>query len=167
MEQFIKEFEIRWNDLDANRHVANATFSIFMNETRMALLAKNNFTQSDFEKLKVGPVILNETFYYLKEVKLNQKIYVDIELLGTSEDFKFWRLSHSLFLSSGELAVYSELLFSWFDLQSRKLISPPDRLYQIFSSLIKSSVYKTISQEETRNRNIPYTKTLSFDFQQK
>ena len=26
---FLKEFEIRWSDLDANRHLANVTYSIY------------------------------------------------------------------------------------------------------------------------------------------
>jgi acyl-CoA thioester hydrolase len=163
MQKFIKEFEIRWNDLDANRHVANSAFAVFMVEARMGFLGKNNITQADFDKLKIGPVIFNESFHYIREVKTDQKIYVDVELIGNSEDFKFWKLSHSLFLASGELAVYSEVLFGWLNLIERKLVIPPESIHQVFSSLPKSPNYKTILSEETRNKNIPYDKTFKVD----
>ena len=35
---FLKEFEIRWNDLDANRHLANISFLSFASDTRMKFL---------------------------------------------------------------------------------------------------------------------------------
>lgn len=42
---YIKEFKIRWSDLDANRHVANSSFPDFLTETRMTYLRENGFTQ--------------------------------------------------------------------------------------------------------------------------
>ena len=35
---FLKEFEIRWNDLDANRHLANIAYISYASDTRMAFL---------------------------------------------------------------------------------------------------------------------------------
>ena len=35
-----KRIEIRWNDLDANRHLANITFLSYASETRMAFMQK-------------------------------------------------------------------------------------------------------------------------------
>jgi acyl-CoA thioester hydrolase len=40
---FTKEFDIRWSDLDANRHLANSAFINFMSHTRMAYLIENGF----------------------------------------------------------------------------------------------------------------------------
>ena len=34
---FFKEFEIRWSDVDSNRHLANSAYINFMAHTRMSL----------------------------------------------------------------------------------------------------------------------------------
>ena len=35
---FLKEFEVRWSDLDANRHLSNVSYLTYAGETRMAFL---------------------------------------------------------------------------------------------------------------------------------
>ena len=40
---YLKEFEIRWSDIDANRHLANSAYLNFMSHTRMAFLMELGF----------------------------------------------------------------------------------------------------------------------------
>jgi acyl-CoA thioester hydrolase len=61
---FLKEFEIRWNDLDANRHLANITYLSFASETRMAYLNRIGLSHKDLQQLKIGPVVFNEQRFY-------------------------------------------------------------------------------------------------------
>ena len=35
---YFKEFEIRWSDLDANRHLGNSAYTNLMSHTRMSYL---------------------------------------------------------------------------------------------------------------------------------
>jgi acyl-CoA thioester hydrolase len=152
----LKSFEIRWGDLDPNRHVANTAFSAMMNERRMSFLAENGFTQASFSKLQIGPVILAEQFYYLKEVLPNTTVHIDIELLSHTADYKYISFSHSLFNAQGKMAVYSTVLFTWMDLKSRKAVAPPEELVKITAALKKSEHYKLMSEEEIRNGKIPF-----------
>ena len=39
-----KQFEIRWSDVDANKHLANSAYTNFMSHTRMAFLMEFGFT---------------------------------------------------------------------------------------------------------------------------
>ena len=151
----IKAFEIRWGDLDPNRHVSNTAFSALMNERRMSFLAENGFTQSSFEKLQMGPVILSEQFYYLKEVLPGSTVYVDIELLNNTPDFKFISFSHSLFNAEGKMAAYSTMLFTWVDLRTRKTIAPPENLRAILETVKRSDQYAEMSEVEIRGAKIP------------
>ncbi len=41
---YIKEFEIRWSDLDANLHLGNSTYIDYMSHTRMSFLTDNNLS---------------------------------------------------------------------------------------------------------------------------
>ena len=63
-----KDFEIRWSDIDANRHLANSAYINFMSHTRMAFLMENGFGQQEMAKHNIGPVVFYEHMYYFKEV---------------------------------------------------------------------------------------------------
>ena len=65
---FLKEFEIRWNDLDANRHLANITYLSYASETRMAYLNHIGLTHKDLHKKAIGPIVFNEQLFYFKEL---------------------------------------------------------------------------------------------------
>lgn len=161
MSQFLKRFEIRWNDLDPNRHVANSTFSAFMNDTRMSFLTAKGFNQQSFAKHNMGPVIFSEEFYYQKEIHPAETVHVDIELLAATDDFKFVKFCHSLFNGKNDLAVYSEIYFGWFDLASRRLTSPPDELKKILESLPKSERFTRMEKDSLKmNHKVPVGKKL-------
>jgi acyl-CoA thioester hydrolase len=36
----LKEFEIRWSDIDANRHLSNSAYISFMSHTRMSFMTE-------------------------------------------------------------------------------------------------------------------------------
>lgn len=83
---YSKDFEIRWADIDANRHVANAAYVNLLTATRMSYLTENGFTQSKFESLGFGPVIFTVEFYYIKEIRHHEKIKITLELLANDQD---------------------------------------------------------------------------------
>lgn len=151
----LKAFEIRWGDLDPNRHVANTSFSAFFNETRMWFLAQEGFTQASFEKYEMGPIVVAEEFYYLKEVMPNEKVHTDIELLGNTENYKFIKFAHSLYNEAGKQAAYSEVLFTWLDLKARKIIIPPQEVLEILENMPKAPNYHVFSESDTRTNKIP------------
>lgn len=158
---YIKDFEIRWSDLDPNRHVANSSYVDLLTETRMSYLRENGFTQSKFAEYGVGPVIFTEELYYLKEIKPNEKVKVSIELLANSPTFKYIKFAHCIFNNSHELSFYSETFFGWFSLKERKLIVPPIDIKNIFSTLPKTNNYTILEEDmDIKNPKIPYGKTL-------
>jgi len=54
---FLKEFEIRWNDLDANRHLANVSYLAYAGETRMAFLQSMGISYQTLIELGIGPIV--------------------------------------------------------------------------------------------------------------
>ena len=155
MPPFLTTFEIRWNDLDANRHVANASFAAFMTHTRMTYLGSKGIDNDYFQKHSIGPAILQENFHYLKEIHPSETVKVDVQLLGLSPDGIFTKFSHSLFNQEGKLAVYSTLLFVWINLKTRKMQPPPPELKEALASLSKAEGYKEITREELRSDEVP------------
>lgn len=150
MKRFVKTFEIRWNDLDANRHVANTSFVALMTETRMAFLLANGFGQEELARYNIGPVIFTEEIHYLREVHPNEKVHVDMELAGLSEDGQFFRFSQRLYNSKGKMSAYFEVTGAWFDLGTRKLTPPPAELMDKIDHVPKSPDFRVLSSADTR-----------------
>lgn len=157
--QNVKSFHIRWSDLDANRHVANLSYFSFTVECRVAFLAEHGFGQDKLMEHNLGPVVLSEQMSYLRELLPGETVYVDIELLGYSEDKHFYKFSHTLFNSQGKMSAYSELLFAWIDLTTRKIVVPPPHLLDLLEKMPHNERFAILGKGDIRNPNIP-RKTL-------
>ena len=158
---YLKQFEIRWSDLDANRHVANSTYSALLVEARMSYLRSKGFSQKEFAEYAIGPVVFSEEFFYLKEIMPSEMIQVGTELLANSADFKFAKFAHYLFNENKKLSLYSTAFFGWFDLKARKLIVPPKIIIQALTSLGKAENYELLPENmPLKNPRVPYGKTL-------
>lgn len=155
MNQNFKTFQIRWSDLDPNRHVANVSYSHFTNDTRVSYLASCGFNQQVMSERNFGPVVFSEEFHYLRELHHGEIIEVNVELLGNTEDHKFWRFSHAFFKEDKSLACYSELTFGWFNLATRKLMMPDADLLEMLLHMPKSEKYALVPAHEVRSSKIP------------
>lgn len=158
MNKNLKTFQVRWSDLDANRHVANTSYSHFTNDTRVSYLASLGLTQDVMATQNFGPVVFSEEFYYLRELHHGETIHVNVELLGNTADNKIWRFSHCFFNAEGVMVAYSELTFGWFNLSTRKLFVPAGELLGLLHAMPKSENYAVIAETEIRNKKIPKQK---------
>ena len=160
MAEFFKEFEIRWSELDPNYHVANYAYTQFMNEVRISYMLERGIDRDLIDKGNMGPVVFHEHFHYIKEVMAYEKVKVDIQMKGHSEDYKFLNFAHHLYLPGGEIAVYSELMFGWLDLTTRKLVIPNERYIEGYKEMQKTDDFKLLTSEDTRVDGVPYKKKL-------
>ena len=90
---FLKEFEIRWSDLDANRHLANISYITYAGEVRMAFLQSLGLTHQRLTSLGIGPVVFDEHLFYFKEALPDQKISVSTVLAGMSKNGTFFEFA--------------------------------------------------------------------------
>src|SRR5690606_7578635 len=75
---YLKEFEIRWSDLDANRHMANSAYINFMSHTRMAYLLELGLSQGQMAKEGLGPVVFYEHIHFFREAFAGQPVRVSL-----------------------------------------------------------------------------------------
>ena len=147
---YLKEFEIRWSDIDANRHLANSAYLNFMSHTRMSYLIENGFGQKELAKHNIGPVVFYEHVYYFKEVFSENPVKVSLELKGLSEDGMFFEFLHNIYDHNGKNCARCEMMGSWIDLETRKLIELPEKLLQNLKHLDKTEDFKVLTKEDTR-----------------
>ena len=147
---FLKEFEVRWSDLDANRHLANSAYINFMSHTRMSFLTQLGFAHKEFEQLGIGPVVFYEHIYYFKEVFPGKPIQVSLEFTGMSADGKFFEFNHNFYDYKGKHLAHCEMMFSWIDMKSRKLITLPSEILGVFDKQEKAPTFRVLTKEDTR-----------------
>jgi len=150
---FLKEFEIRWNDLDANRHLANVSYLSYASETRMAFLQQMGLSHVDLKRLAIGPVVFNEHLFYFKEVLPDDSIRVSFELAALSKEGMFFEFEHNYYNSKGENVARCEMMGAWMDLNTRKLTKLPEEMLHTFEMTHKTKNFRVITSEDSRRWN--------------
>ena len=147
---YFKEFEIRWSDIDANRHLANSAYLIFMGHTRMSFLMELGFSQKALAEHQLGPVVFYEHVYYFKEAFLGKPVRVSLEIMGMSEDGKFFEFHHNFYDHQGNNFAHCEMMGAWMDLNTRNLTGLKGDLLKGLNSIKKGEDFRILTKEDTR-----------------
>jgi len=147
---YTKSFDIRWSDLDANKHLANASYLNFMSHTRMGFLMECGFNQNSMAQYKIGPVVFYEHIYYFKEAFPGKPVQVSLELKGLSQDGMFFEFHHNFYDHKGRNFAHCEMMGAWIDMESRALTALPKVLKDAFDQIEKAADYRVLTKEDTR-----------------
>ena len=147
---FIKEFEVRWNDIDANGHLANSSYVNYMSHTRMEFIATMGFDQRAFAKHQIGPVVFYEHIYYFKEMFSGKPVKVTLELKGLSEDGMFFEFEHNFYNHKGENCARCEIMGGWIDLRKRKLTGLNEEFLTAYKKVEQAEGFRVLTKEDTR-----------------
>lgn len=147
---YTKQFEIRWSDIDANRHLANSAYINFMSHTRMAFLMENGFGHQEMAKYNIGPVVFYEHMYYFKEVFAGKPVTVSLQLKGIAEDGMYFEFLHNFYDHKGRNFASCEMMGAWIDLKERKLTALPEELIANLAKLEHTGDFKILTKEDTR-----------------
>ncbi|WP_366511939.1 acyl-CoA thioesterase [Maribacter sp.] len=147
---YLKEFEIRWSDLDPNRHLANSAYLNFMSHTRMAFLMELGFTHKTMEEESIGPVVFYEHIYYFKEAFPGRPVKVSMEVVGMSEDGKFFEFHHNFYDYKGRNFAHCEMMGAWMDLKTRVLRGLSEDFLKAFNNIEKPDNFRVLTKEQTR-----------------
>jgi acyl-CoA thioester hydrolase len=160
---FYTQFNIRWSEIDANRHLIHTAYSAYMAECRMAFLLKYGIDLKLFESYKIGPVLLSEHMHFIKEIYPGETITVSLEISGYSEDGKFIRFIQKIYNMQGKIAAYAEPLISWVDYESRKLSALPSDWWILIAETPKSSNFQILQKEDIRYTKVPYSESIMIE----
>jgi len=147
---YTKSFEIRWSDIDANKHLANSAYINFMSHTRSAFLKENGFSLMTLSKAGLGPVVFYEHVSYFKESFLGETVTVNLEVSGLSKNGTFFKFIHNFYNSKGEHLAFCEIFGAWMDLNNRKLAALPDYLLELANKFPKTEDFKWLTKADTR-----------------
>lgn len=142
---FSCRFEVRWADLDGNRHVRNTAFSEYASHTRFQLLAMHGFTPERLEAQRFGPVMMREEVRYRREVRFGDTLSVDVACAGLSSDASHWLVRQEVRRSDGKDAAILVIQGGWIDLSTRKAIAPPQELSDLLQGLPRAKEFMELA----------------------
>lgn len=147
---YTKQFEIRWNDLDANQHLGNSKYTEFMSHTRMAFFNAQDLDLNTMNSYGLGPIVLYEHIYYFKEIHLNDTITVSLEVSGMTRDGRFMIIHHNFYNSDGQNLARGEMFFSWLNLKTRKLGTVSEKLLEKMMHFPRSKTFRFLEKEDIK-----------------
>lgn len=153
MSVYYHKFEVRWSDIDANRHLANSAYVEYCAQARMAFMNKNKIGLTQLNRWGIGPVILHERYSFFKEIYADQTIMVSVEISGMSEDASIYRFVHKFYLQDGTHCATAEATGVWIDIMLRKMTSPSD---DILESLVPYKNEKTEILTRESLKELPF-----------
>ena len=144
MDNFIVPIQIRWSDIDQNRHLRHSAYYDYGAMVRMTFLNQHGLTTEKMEELQIGPIVFREEAHFKREIKLEDKISVNVELVAARKDYSRWKLVHSFIRDDNTLLATINMDGAWLDLSKRKLADPPSLAKEIFGQFPKSKDFQEI-----------------------
>jgi YbgC/YbaW family acyl-CoA thioester hydrolase len=116
------EVLIRESHLDTFGHMNNAAYLVLFEEARWEFITRNGYGLKEVQELQQGPVVLELSMKFRKEITLREKIRITTRLVDHQR--KITRLHQEMLKEDGSVATEIDLVFGLFDLKTRRLVEP-------------------------------------------
>jgi len=148
MEKFSTPIQIRWADIDANRHLRHSVYFDYGAMVRVQFLSAGGLTTEKFEALKIGPILFREEAIFKREVRLEDQLTVSAEITRMTQDCGRWSLRHHFTKTDGTVAAVLNVDGAWIDLEKRKLTMPGEFIRPIFEDFPKAPDFEWVIRDK-------------------
>jgi acyl-CoA thioester hydrolase len=135
MENFSKELQIRWSDLDPNFHLRHSVYYDWGAFCRIEFMNVHGFTPELMTEMHFGLILLHEECIFRKEIRLNDTVTIGIKLVKAKKDFSRWAIQHKILKNGHTVAAVLTVEGAWIDTIKRKLVTPPKNVTEIFTQI--------------------------------
>lgn len=142
MNGYLKQLEIRWADLDPNFHLRHSVYYDYGAYCRICFLEEHGLTNALMQKLHVGPILFREEAVFRKEIRLGNKLQINLQLLKAKKDFSRWTIRHQIIKSENILSAIVTVDGAWINTLQRKLATPPSEVIAIFDQMPKATEFE-------------------------
>lgn len=118
----IYHFKVKEQHLDTFGHVNNATYLELFEEARWDWITGNGYGLDVIKATGLGPVVLEISITFKRELRLRQDITVNTEISQTRG--KISKLRQEMRDATGNLCCEAIFSFGLFDTNKRKLVPP-------------------------------------------
>ncbi len=150
MSVYYHNHEVRWSDIDANRHLANSAYVEYCAQTRIAFMTQHKMGLAELNRWGIGPVILHERYSFFKEIYMGQSVIVSLEINAFSEDASIYRFLHKFYLPDGTHCATAEATGVWIDMMLRKSTTPPEDILEVMMQF-QTENHQVLTREDIKN----------------
>jgi acyl-CoA thioester hydrolase len=147
---FETTLHVSWNHLDANGHMANTAYLDMAIDARFLYFTSCGFSPGDFLASGVGPVVRRDEVDYFRELRLLQRVRVNLMLAGISDDCSRFRIVNEFRRDDGEMAARVTSQCGILDVRARKLVAPPEKLSAALRALERTPSFETLDSSLRR-----------------
>ncbi|MDX9731313.1 MAG: acyl-CoA thioesterase [Bdellovibrionales bacterium] len=123
-EVFEKEVLIRESHLDSFGHVNNSKYLELFEEARWDIISQRGFGLNDIRKNGLGPVILEVSLTFSKEIRLREKIRIRSSMDLSATTAKTTTMVQTMVNERDDVCCTARFVFGLFSLAERKLVAP-------------------------------------------
>jgi acyl-CoA thioester hydrolase len=143
------ELEVIWSNLDANRHMRNTAYSEFATHGRIDYFNEHGYSLDVLGNEGIGPVLLKEEVTYFREVKMQDKLKITVTLSRSTANYDRYTISQDIIKENGKKAARVIIHGAWMNLNSRQLVSPPQKLVEkVILNIPRTEDYEVVGFRE-------------------
>lgn len=147
MSNYMMPVQIRWADIDQNRHLRHSVYYDYGAMMRMNVLHSNGLTTQKLEELRIGPILFREEALFKREIKLEDNITVNVELLKSTGDYARWSLRHHFLKEDNSVAAILTVDGAWIDLDKRKMTVPSEFVRHVFEKFPQAPDFQWVVRQ--------------------
>ena len=123
MNTYSKTFEVKWSDMDPNRHMRHSVYNDYAAQSRVAMFADFDLSLNKISRLGFGPILFREETQFLREINLLEIITVTCALASMREDGSRWSFVHEIFKEGKDSIKAARISVdgAWLNLENREL----------------------------------------------
>ena len=137
MKEFYRDIQIRWSDLDPNFHLRHSVYYDWGAFCRVEFLNDHGLNADVMMQLQFGPILFREECVFRREIKSGDKVRINLQVAKSRKDFSRWSIKHQIVKNDNVLCAELNVDGAWMSLLHRKLMSPPDKVHEVFDQMPK------------------------------
>ena len=135
MEKFIREVQVRWSDLDPNVHLRHSVYYDWGAFCRVAFFYEYKLSAELMQQLQIGPILFREECVFKREIRLGDKVTINLKILKAKKDYSRWTIQHTIVKNIDIISAIITVDGAWLNIAKRKLATPPGEVLDVFSQM--------------------------------
>lgn len=133
--KFEKVFEVKWADVDQNRHVRHSAYYDYGAYVRIRLITETGYGAQKSDEIHLGLILFQEHCHFIKEISPDDQVRVNMLKGDINNDGSRWTVYHEIYNQHEEKVAHIKATGAWMNTKKRKLMTPPADLAKAFHKL--------------------------------
>lgn len=149
MKEYNKTFEVKWADMDPNRHMRHTVYNDYAAQARVGMFTDYGLPLESIAKTGLGPILFREETHFLKEVHLLDRITVYCKVKAMRKDGTKWSYFHEIFKEDDIKVAEITVDGAWLNLKTRKIGTPSKEMMEIINQFPRTEDFTWLPDRHT------------------